>query len=87
MQFDSDSHKVALISVGFTVSIGNPDVLGNGLKKEEEEERGLFAHNLLMSAWKSEQREGISGSGLHWPNIGKNGGEKNSFFFSFCPQN
>ena len=67
--------------------IGNPDVLGNGLKREEEEEREreVFVHTLLTSAWKIDQR---AGTGLHGPNIGKNGrGKSVFFFFHLGPQN
>ena len=40
MQSTSHSHKATLISVDFTICIENLDLLGNGLKREEEEERG-----------------------------------------------
>ena len=42
MQFVSHSHKMALISLGsyyLLLCIGNPDLFGNGLKREEEGER------------------------------------------------
>ena len=52
---------------------------GNGLERRGRE--NFYVHTLLTSVWKKlNQRVDIPGSGLHGPNIGKNGRE----FFSFC---
>ena len=56
-----------------------------------EEKRGreiIFDHTLLASVRKIEQKAGISGSGLHGPNIGKNRRDKTVFcFFHLAAQN
>ena len=50
----------------------------------EKKRESFFVHTLLTSAWKIDQR---AGTGLHGPNIGKNGRGKSVFFFRLGPQN
>ena len=69
----------------FTICIRNPaaDVLGNGLKREEEDESYYRSHPRHIHAWKIDQPVGIPGTGLHRTKY-RHKRKRQAFFFGLA---